>query len=35
MALPHVFKTLGVLPASAALFTVAGLTHKTINMLVR
>lgn len=35
MALPHVFKTLGVLPATAALFTVALLTHVSLNVLVR
>jgi amino acid permease len=35
MALPKVFKVLGVLPASALLFTVYGLTHLSINLLLR
>ena len=35
MALPKVFKVLGILPASALLFTVYALTHLSINLLLR
>ncbi len=35
MALPKVFKVLGILPASALLFSVYALTHLSLNLLLR
>ena len=35
MALPKVFKVLGVIPATVVLFTVYALTHLSLNLLLR
>jgi hypothetical protein len=35
MALPKVFKVLGILPASLLLLTVYALTHLSLNLLLR
>ena len=35
MALPKVFKVLGVIPATLVLFTVYALTHLSLNLLLR
>jgi amino acid permease len=35
MALPKVFKVLGILPATALLFLVYALTHLSLNLLLR
>ena len=35
MALPKVFKVLGIIPATAVLFIVYALTHLSLNLLLR
>ena len=35
MALPHIFRTLGILAATGSLLVVYFLTHISMNMLVR